>query len=92
MKIKKSHKYLINLQIILEYIAKDKLSASKKFYQKLEKQIKDLSNFPYKYRKSIYFNDKNIRDMIFEGYTIIYEIKNDKIIVLNIFNQNKGLK
>ncbi len=34
---------------------------------------------PYAYRKSIYFNDKNIRDLIFKGYTIVFLITENKI-------------
>jgi hypothetical protein len=34
---------------------------------------------PYAYRKSIYFNDKNIRDLIFKGYTIVFRITENKI-------------
>ena len=91
MQIEFDQKFKINLQIILEHIAKDKLSASKKFRKDLFELIKKIPNFPYKYRKSYYFNNENIRDMIFKKYTITYEIKseNNLIIVLNIFNQNK---
>ena len=91
MQIEFDQKFKINLQIILERIAKDKLSASKKFRKDLFELIKKIPNFPYKYRKSYYFDNENIRDMIFKKYTITYEIKseNNLIIVLNIFNQNK---
>jgi plasmid stabilization system protein ParE len=93
MQIKLDKKFEINFNFILEYIAKDKLSASKKFRKDLFKQIKNLPNYPYKFRKSFYFNDENIRDMIFKKYTIVYEIDliNDMIIVLNIFNRNKPI-
>ena len=52
MQIKFDDKFEINLKIILDYIAKDKLSASKKFRKDLFAQIKNLSDSPYKYRKS----------------------------------------
>jgi len=32
---------------------------------------------PFKFRKSIYFDDENIRDLVFKGYAIPYKI--DKI-------------
>ena len=91
MQIEFDEKFEENLKTILEYIAKDKLSASKKFKKDLFEQIKNLSNFPYKYRKSFYFDNDNIRDMIYKKYTIVYEIdlQNDSIIILNIFNKNK---
>jgi plasmid stabilization system protein ParE len=57
-------------------------------------QIKNLPNNPYKFRKSFYFDDENIRDMIFKKYTIVYEIDldNDMIVILNIFYKNKPLQ
>jgi len=75
---------------IVFYIAQDKKTASEKFMARLKLAIENLINFPYKYRKSFYFNDENIRDMIFEGYSIIYRVDTDKNIIeiLEIFNQN----
>jgi hypothetical protein len=59
MQIKLDEKFEINFNIIFEYIAKDKLSASKKFKKELFDQIKNLPNFPHKFKKSFYFDDAN---------------------------------
>jgi len=93
MQIFKLRRYKNQLTTILKYIAKDKITASENFYNNLNKVINEIPNFPYKYRKSIYFNDDNIRDMTFKGYTIIYRInmKKDLIEIIRIFNQNKPL-
>ena len=56
--------FLKELKHILEYIAKDKPSASLKFKDELKILINSIPNNPYKYRQSIYFQNKNIRDMI----------------------------
>jgi plasmid stabilization system protein ParE len=81
-------KQLLN---IVNYIAKDKPSASIKFANKLEENIFLIPDNPYKYNQSIYFKNKYIRDMVYVGYTIIYRIKpRSKVIeVLRIFNRNK---
>ena len=91
MRIKLDGKFKRNFQVIFEYIARDKLSAAKHFKKELFEQIDNLVNFPYKYRKSYYFNDENVRDMTFKGYTVVYEIKPDEQIIeiLDIFNRNK---
>jgi plasmid stabilization system protein ParE len=93
MQIKRNRKYLSKLFSILEYIAKDKVTASRKFKDDIDERIENLINFPYKNRPSRYFNNEDIRDMIFKGYTIVYEIKSqEKIIeILDIFNQNQPL-
>jgi len=91
MQISKLRRYKNQLIVILKYIAKDKITASENFYTDLNEVIEEIPNFPFKYRKSIYFNNDNIRDMTFKGYTIIYRIniKKDLIEVIRIFNKNK---
>ncbi len=91
MQINRSVRYKNNLFKILDYIAQDKLSASENFLYELDELINNLPNFPFKYRQSIYFNDKNIRDMTYKGYTIIYRVNlaKDSIDILRIFNKNK---
>ncbi|MGJ0359603.1 type II toxin-antitoxin system RelE/ParE family toxin [Aliarcobacter cryaerophilus] len=90
MQIKLSNNFGKNLYIIYEFISKDKLSAAQNFKKELLKTIKALSDFPLKYRKSYYFDDENIRDLTFKGYTIVYEVDFDKkeIFVFHIFNKN----
>jgi len=88
-KIIRTQRFKNQFRGVVFFIAKDKKSAAKSFKSTLNKSIDDLPNFPYKYRKSIYFENDNIRDMTFMGYTIIYEIFENKIEVMMIFNQNK---
>ena len=74
MQISRTLEYQNSLFEILEYIAQDKISAAEKFIDEIDKLIDDLPNFPFKYRKSIYFQDENIRDLIYKGYTIVYRV------------------
>lgn len=85
MIIEKKPKYLYGLMNILTYIKNDKPLAAKKFENRLNKQIYNLIQFPLKHRKSIYFDDENYRDLIYYGYTVIYKIENEKILILDIF-------
>ena len=66
--------------------------ASQKFKDDIDEKIENLINFPYKNRPSRYFENENIRDMIFKGYTIVYEVKpqEDTTEILDIFNRNKS--
>ena len=83
MYIHRSRKFQSKLFTILKHISKDKVGASENF-----------PHFPFKYKPSIYFSDKNVRDMTFKKYTINYEINLDKnrIEVMDIFNRNKPSK
>jgi len=91
MKINRSPRYKNNLFQILDYIAQDKVSASENFLNELDKLINNLPNFPFKFRKSKYFDNENIRDMIYKGYTIIYRVNESKNIIdiVHIFHKNK---
>jgi len=91
LKIIESEKFKLRLQIIAKRIKEDKPSAALKFAKELKRTIVDLNNSPYKYRKSFYFDDEEIRDMTYKGYTIVYKIdtQNDRLIIADIFNQNK---
>lgn len=76
---------------IVNYIAKDKIEASINFANELEELIFLIPNNPFKYKPSVYFDNKNIRDMTYKGYTINYKVnfEKDLIEVLRIFNKNK---
>ena len=76
---------------IVNRIAEDKPNASIKFALELEKSILDIPIFPFKYKPSSYFDDKNVRDMTYKRYTVVYEVNLDAntIEILKIFNQNK---
>ena len=87
MQIIREDAYLSNLEQILEYIAQDSFSKASDFLSKLDNKINSIVNMPYKYRQSFYHNNKNTRDLIFKGYTIIYIIDpaNETIAIIDIF-------
>lgn len=76
---------------IVNHIAEDKPNASIKFALELEKSILDIPIFPFKHKPSSYFHNKNVRDMTYKRYTVVYEVNLDAntIEILKIFNQNK---
>ncbi len=88
MKIKVTDNFSNKLACQIEYIAKDKPIAARKFKKELFQQINKIPSMPYKHRKSIYFDVENIRDLIFKGYAIVYQI-NSKEDVVVIFGFTK---
>lgn len=44
--------------------------------------IKKDIQFPYNFKKSIYFEDTLIRDYVFKGYTITYKIEEQDVLIL----------
>ena len=81
MKIKFDSNFLDLINAQISYIARDKPIAAKKFKLDLIKHLKKDLQFPYNYKKSIYFEDESIRDYVFKGYTIVYRILNESEIV-----------
>ncbi len=79
------------LKQILKYIANDKPSASKKFSKELKDNTKLILDNPYMYPPSFYFNDKDVRDMTFKKYTIVYQVSLERntIEMMKIFKKNK---
>ena len=71
-------KFINSFDNIWDYIAQDSKSRANKFKREIKKLIEDIHHMPYKCRKSIYFNDDNIRDLIFKGYTIVYKVDESK--------------
>lgn len=73
-----------------EYIAADNPSAARKFRDDLLSAINSLPQRAWSCRKSIYFKDEHIRDMIFKGYTIVFKISEDAIDVFGFvkYQQN----
>jgi len=76
----------LNLQI--EYIAKDKATAARKFKEEILQRIKEVPAMPYCNRKSIFFDDDEIRDLIYKGYIVVYKI-NKKDQIIKIFGFTK---
>ena len=87
MKIIKDAYFTQNLERIILYIADDSKIRARNFRNSLHKRLDSLDDFPYKFRKSIHFDNDDIRDYIFMGYTIPYLVdkKKDVIVVLDIF-------
>ncbi|MBI9069167.1 MAG: type II toxin-antitoxin system RelE/ParE family toxin [Salinivirgaceae bacterium] len=90
MKIVYKETFVQRLERQLQYIANDNPSAAKRFKKNLIQNIKKIPNNPQIYRKSIYFDDNSIRDLIFKGYTIVFRINQNQIEVFGFvkFQEN----
>ena len=86
IQIVRNRKFVIQLQSILRFIASDKRSSAINFNNALDEKFELLKFQPMMGKISAYADDKNVRDLIHIGYTMVYEIKDERIIkVLEIF-------
>lgn len=85
MRLLYEKQFRVALKSVVEYIAKDKVSASLAFKKELKNKFEMVLDNPRMYRASVYFQDDKYRDLTYMGYTVIYKIDDDVIRVLDIF-------
>lgn len=90
MRIVYKDTFVFRLEKQIRYIANDNPIAAKKFKQDLLTKIKTIPSYPRIFRKSIYFENDLIRDLIFKGYTIVFRINDNTIEVFGFtkFQEN----
>ena len=90
MRIVYEEQFRKQLKSILAFIDRDNPYAAKAFRDNLKVRCEKVPVFPESCRKSLYFDDDTIRDLVFMGYTAIYRITPEEIRMLDIFKwQNR---
>lgn len=72
MEIVCSKLYESQLKEILSSMAQENISSAKNFKMYLDTLIINIPTKAKKYKKSIYFDDENIKDLQHEEYTIVF--------------------
>jgi len=88
MKIKIFPSFSEKLKDQVDFIAKDKPAAARKFKSEVLQRIREISKMPLSHRKSIFFDREDIRDLIIKGYVVVYKI-NKKENAIEIFGFTK---
>ena len=86
MKILCSDAYQSQLKAILDTFAEEDFSATKNFKLYLDTIIINIPTKVNKYKKSIFFDDENIKDVEHKGFNIPFYIdkENDTFLILGI--------
>ena len=85
--------FIERLEKQLKYISKNSPNSAQKLKKELIQRIKDIPKSPYSFRKSIYFENDSIRDLIYKGYTIVFRINENQIEVFGFTKfQNKPIE
>lgn len=80
-----SDESLNDLRAIRDFIALDFTIRADHFITQMLSKIESAIDNPFRFRKSIYFEDDRYRDMIFRGYTIVLRVDEKRVVVLAIF-------
>ena len=81
MKIRILKSFLDRLNEQVEYIARDKPRAARKFKTDVLKRIKEIPSMPFACRRSIFFDREDIRDLVFKGYIIVYKVDESEGVI-----------
>lgn len=90
VRVLQSELFLNQLNHILDFLAEYSQNSKNEFKNELLGSLLELDFMPYKFRKSLSFDDNNIRDFIFRGFVIPYLIdkESDVILIIAIFREN----
>ena len=89
MKIIHSKNFQLALNELLEFIAqRDGVNRALNFRDELLIEIDKIYPMPKKHRKNSVLNDESVRDLIFKGYVVPFQIHADRIEILSIYKSN----
>jgi addiction module RelE/StbE family toxin len=73
------------LKAIKSYIARSNPQIASKHIKKITNRIKGMISFPYIGKVNAVYNREDIREIVIEGYKIIYQIKPPNIFILAVY-------
>ncbi|MDD7913807.1 type II toxin-antitoxin system RelE/ParE family toxin [Polaribacter ponticola] len=73
--------FVSRLEKQLKYLSKNSPKSASKLKTELINRIKEIPENPYLFRKSIYFDNELVRDLIYKGYTVVFRINGNQIEV-----------
>ena len=88
MKIRILKSFSEKLDKQIDFIAKDKPEAARRFKSLVLYRIEKIPGMPYANRKSIFFDRDEIRDMVVKGYIIVYKVDKEKNTII-VFGLSK---
>ncbi len=92
MKIVWTEPAIRDLQSIREYIGKDSEYYATRFVEKILSSVGNLSEFPLMGRKVPEAEESTIREIIFQNYRIMYQHKENVILILTIIHGSMSIE
>lgn len=85
MKLVRKQSYIRRLHGILRYIALDKPATAVNFERQLNARLELVKDNPWMCRPSRHIANELYRDLIYQGYTLIYKVEAENLLLLDIF-------
>lgn len=91
MKIEWTEPAILDLQSIQDYIARDSEYYARRFVERIIEATDNLKKFPSMGRLVPEAGQKEIRELLFHNYRIIYRVKKYHILILAVIHGSRDL-
>jgi len=91
MKIEWTEPALIDLESIRDYIGKDSRYYAVRFIERVIEAVESLEKFPEKGRKVPESTERNIRELLFYNYRIMYRVETERLLILTVIHGARNL-
>lgn len=91
MKVIWSEQALLDLEHIRDYITQDSPAYAQPFIERLLHATRHLPEFPQSGRPMPEANSPNIREVIYQGYRIVYRLRPDTIEIVMVAHGSRNL-
>lgn len=91
MKVIWSEQALLDVEHIRDYIAQDSPAYAQPFIERLLNATRHLPAFPQSGRPMPEAHNPNIREVIYQGYRIIYRLRPDTIEIVMVAHGSRNL-
>ena len=90
-----SKEAVIDLEEIVDYVSKDRISAAKNIYETIKKRCSRLDTYPETYRKVPELQEigiQNYREIIFPPYRIVYKLTETSIYIIAVLDGRRDFE
>ena len=91
MKVIWSRRALLDVEHIRDYIAQDSPAYAQPFVERLLHATRHLPQFPHSGRAMPEADNIRIREVIYQGYRIIYQLRSDAIEIVMVVHGSRNL-
>ena len=92
VKVKWSKDSIEDLKEICKFIALDSPFYAKMFSERVFEMVEHLESFPEIGRPVTESEDLNVRELIYKGYRIIYQIKGNYLEIITVIHGSRFLR
>lgn len=91
MKVIWSRRALLDIKHIHDYIAQDSTAYARPFVERLLRTTRHLPQFPKSGRVMPEADDPHIREVIYQGYRIIYRLRDETIEIVMVIHGSRNV-